>query len=338
MKIKNIVIRNEYKLNEYRTPLVPDDCRKLIESGINIYVEKSLSRCIPEKEYEENGCIIINDFTNNESLDTFDAQTTLIIGLKELDYNNSKLFPYCHLYFTHLFKNQSNSLEKLIKLKESKAIIYDYEYFVDENNKRLIAFGYWAGLIGTALGLLQYYNKSINKNISNLSPYSDAKLLIEELEYYKYFFRNLNIGIIGINGRCGQGAKYILDKLGIKKIYGYSRDSNMSNLKEHHIIINCIQLKSEDNNIFISNELLPTFNNLSIIIDISCDVFAINNPIRILYTTTTFEVPIQKINDKVDIIAIDNLPSLLPNDSSKEFSNKLFTLLQKWDNFIPNLF
>jgi saccharopine dehydrogenase (NAD+, L-lysine-forming) len=334
MKIQNIIIRREYKTNEFRTPLIPSDCKKCFESGMIIYVETSAQRCIPDEEYEKNGCIIIEDFT----VLGLPKTNTLVIGLKELDYNNSKILPWCHLYFTHIFKNQIGSEEIIKKLEESKSIVYDYEYFLNSKKKRVIAFGFWAGFIGTAIALLQYYFKSINQDIKNLLPYRDSSILFEEVEYFKYFFRKINIGIIGVNGRSGSGSRFILDRLGISNVHGYSRASDKEPLKQHNIIINCIKLSQDDDNIFISDEILPKYDKLSIIVDISCDINAKNNPIRLKYKATTFEQPIFKINNRIDIIAIDNLPSLLPNDSSKEFSTKLQKIIcEKWDKYSPKL-
>ena len=195
MKIQNIVIRREYKTNEFRTPLVPSDCKKCANIGITVYVEKSTQRCIPDEEYEQNGCILIENFTELGLPKT----NTLIIGLKELDYTNPKLLPWCHLYFTHIFKNQIGSEEIIAKLETSGAIVYDYEYFLNRKQKRVIAFGFWAGFIGTALGLLQYYYKSISQNVKNLAPYKDASILFEEVEYFKHFYRKISIGIIDDN-------------------------------------------------------------------------------------------------------------------------------------------
>jgi saccharopine dehydrogenase (NAD+, L-lysine-forming) len=334
MKIQNIIIRREFKTNEFRTPLIPNDCRKCIDTGLSIYVEKSAERCIPDEEYEKNGCILIEDFTTLG----LPKSNTLVIGLKELDYSNPKLLPWCHLYFTHIFKNQVCSEEIIAKLESSGSIIYDYEYFLNKNQKRVIAFGFWAGFIGTALGLLQYYYKSISKDIGNLKPCEDASILFEEVEYFKHFFRKINVGIIGVNGRSGSGSRFILERLGITNIHGYSRASDKEPLKQHNIIINCIKLSPEDNNIFISQETLPKFEKLVVIVDVSCDINAKNNPIRLNYHGTTFETPICKINEKVDIIAIDNLPSLLPKDSSEEFSAKLQKIIcKKWDQFLPKL-
>ena len=334
MKIQNIVIRREYKMNEFRTPLVPSDCKKCSNIGLIIYVEKSTQRCIPDIEYEQNGCIIIEDFTKLG----LNKNNTLIIGLKEFDYSNPKLLPWCHLYFTHIFKNQIGSEEIIAKLENSGAVVYDYEYFTNRKQKRVITFGFWAGFIGTAIGLLQYYYKSINQDLKNLTLYKDASILFEEVEYFKQFFRKISIGIIGVNGRGGRGARFLLERLGLQHIYGYSRASDFEPLKNHNIIINSIKLSPDDNYIFISDELIPKFEKLSVIVDISCDVYAKNNPICLNYCSTTFEKPVFKINNKVDIIAIDNLPSLLPNDSSEEFSAKLQKIIcEKWNKYLPKL-
>jgi saccharopine dehydrogenase (NAD+, L-lysine forming) len=334
MKIQNIIIRREYKTNEFRTPLIPSDCKKCSEFGITVYVEGSSQRCISDEEYEKNGCILIEDFTALG----LPKSTTLVIGLKELDYSNPKLLPWCHLYFTHIFKNQVGSEEIIAKLESSGSILFDYEYFLNKKQKRVIAFGFWAGFIGTALGLLQYYYKSISKDIENLKACEDASILFEEVEYFKHFYRKISIGIIGVNGRSGRGSRFLLERLGISNIHGYSRASDKEPLKQHNIIINCIKLSPEDNNIFISEETLPTFDKLSVIVDVSCDINAINNPIRLNYQGTTFESPVYKINDKLDIIAIDNLPSLLPKDSSEEFSAKLQKIIcEKWNEISPKL-
>ena len=338
MTIKILVIRREYKLNEYRVPIIPVDCIKLLKNNFTVYVEKSVDRCFKDEFYKNCGCILIDDYTKYN----FNKEETLIIGLKELDYNNNKLLSYKHLFFSHTYKNQINNIEILSKFKKEKGIIYDLEYLVDDKNKRLIAFGFWAGFIGTAISLLQFYYKSINKELVNLVPQDDYKILIDELKNYENYYKNIEIGIIGINGRCSQGCKYLLDKLDIKYI-GYSRSDVLDSLINHDIIINCIKLEKDTEFTIISDKNLGDFKKLSIINDVSCDITAVNNPIKLNYQLTTFNNPIYKYNKQLDIICIDNLPSLLPIDSSTEFSNKLIELIltinddKIWEN-LENLY
>ena len=312
-----LFIRNESRKNEYRTPLTPQDCKELIEKGFIIYFEKSQNRCFSDKEYINCNCILSNII----------PEDFIIIGLKEIE--NESFFKYKNIYFSHSFKNQLNSYEILNKFKINKGCILDYEYILDNNNKRKIAFGFWAGFAGTALGLLQYIQRINNlDNIKNIKPYNDFNDLLKN-------FTNIppvNIAIIGINGRCGQGSKTFLDKLNINYT-GFSRNDSI-NLKGFHIIVNCIYLSSESNFVIINDESINEFNDLKVIVDISCDIKALNNPIKLEYALTDFENPVYRYKN-IDIIAIDNLPTLLPKDSSIEFSSKLKELLQDkniWEN------
>jgi len=321
---RKIFIRKEIKKNEYRTPLTPTDCRYLISKGFKIFVESSDKRCFSDKEYMNNGCIIQNYYREG-----------LIIGLKEFDYDDDFMFKKNHLYFAHCYKNQENARFILGSFKKNGGEILDYEYLVDQNGKRLIAFGFWAGFVGTALALKQYYQK-INTlpDIHNLEPIYDYNILLQELKDID--LKNISIGIIGINGRCGTGARFLLDKLNIP-FTGYTKNNSLNNLINHDIIVNCIFLSQHFNKTFISMDNLHKFKKLKVISDVSCDITAKNNPIKLNYKLTSFKDPIYHINENIDIICIDNLPSLLPKDSSNEFSKKLTELILDdsiWNNLL----
>jgi len=316
-----LFIRKETKNNEFRTPLTPSDCRDLINKNFNIYIENSNERCFSDKEYLENGCSLTNIVPKNFT----------VIGLKELD-ENSDFYQYKNIYFSHCFKNQINSEKILKKFKENGGKILDYEYIVDNNNKRLIAFGFWAGFSGMYLGLLQYFSQ---KDISNIKPCDDFNKLLNELKNIKI---NPKIVIIGVNGRCGKGCTYLLNKLNLNYT-GFTKKDKIDNLKNFEIIVNCIFLNANSKVCFINPKNFNEFKNLKIIVDISCDIYAKNNPINIPYSLTSFSKPICKYKN-IDIIAIDNLPTLLPKDSSKEFSNNLKNLLLNkniWSN-LENLY
>jgi saccharopine dehydrogenase (NAD+, L-lysine forming) len=70
------------------------------------------------------------------------------------------------------------------------------------------------------------------------------------------------------------------------------------------------------------------------IVDISCDITNPNNPIPVYNTNTTYEVPFIRVVDdekKMDVVSIDNLPSMIPKESSIEFSNALINELLKFE-------
>ena len=147
---KVIYIRNENNPCEHRTPIVPDDIPKLILMGFDIFVETSQHRIFSDTEYKTKGAIITNKPWNHPIFND-----CLIVGLKEIaeleNLNNHK-----HLYFSHSYKKQNGFENILQKFAKSCSIIYDFEYFLDDDNKRLISFGFYAGIVGCVLGLLQY--------------------------------------------------------------------------------------------------------------------------------------------------------------------------------------
>lgn len=329
-KIINIILRKEIKINEFRTPLIPKDIYILKNNNFNIFVEKCNNRYFKNDEYENEGAIMIEDYTK----ENFDSNNTLIIGLKELDINNEKHFQYKHMYFSHTFKNQENSEIILKKFIKNNGIIFDLEYFVDVDNnfKRKIAFGFYAGVIGSYLGILQFYHKILGlDDINNIKKFSSFDDLISTLKFIYKITIKPKIAIIGINGRCGSGAKFLLDKLNLNYV-GYSRNSNKNNLLENDIIINCILLENQYIEPFITHNQLDNIHKILIIVDVSCDVNNKFNPIPIYKYISDFDYPVIKIKENIFIISIDNLPTLLPKESSSEFSNKLVNIILDINN------
>lgn len=317
---KKIFIRNEIFENEYRTPLIPTDVRELIEKGRCVYVQKSNTRCYSDEEFENNGAILTDENWK-------DYTDCLILGIKELDFIDD-MKQSEHMYFAHCYKGQDGSEEILKSFKDSSSVLYDLEYLLDNNNKRLVSFSYHAGVSGGILGLLQYQEDKIhNRNIKNLSPWESA---VKKMKDLNYNFNNKNICIIGSNGRCGQGVRFVLDSLRIKYKEFNSRD-RIEELLEYDIIFNCIHLRSKINKLITKDSQLK---QKTLLVDISCDYNNPLNPFPVYSQKTTWEEPILKINDLLDVISIDNLPSLIPFESSEYFSCILKNIMNKNDKLV----
>ena len=313
---KIIYIRAECNNDEYRTPIIPIHVKILINNGFNIYIQASASRIYADSDYEKQGAIITTKLWYDDLF-----KEALIIGLKEIP-NLDKLNNHTHLYFSHSFKNQSNSNIILNAFLKSSSIIYDFEYFLNNNNVRLISFGFYAGIVGGILGLKQYLNI-----LSNLTPYKNRDELLGNLN--DYIFDNCNIGIIGLNGNCGNGVKNILDYLQVSYTE-INKCDDKSNLMRFDILFNCIKLDISSSEVWFDDQTI--FNKRITIVDISCDYLKSNNPIKLYNKCTTWDNPVYKYNDIVDIIAIDNLPSLLPKESSDYFSLKCIELILDKNN------
>ena len=316
--MNKLFLRNEINNLEFRTPLIPTDTKKLIDNGFTIIVQSSENRIFTDAEYLMNGCVIVYD-------DWYNYKNTLIIGLKQFN-NIEKLDSHIHTYFSHSFKKQNNSDIILKSFFNSNSILYDLEYFLNNNNNRLVSFGYYAGISGAAIALLQFYNKqkNINFKLSNLKYYESEKILFTQIN--NIIDSNIKplIGIIGYNGKSGKGVCTILDKFNLN-YDTFSSDSYKNNLEKYDILFNCILLKDNTNETWFDNTTI--FNKNILIVDISCDYNSPNNPIKIYNHKTTFENPIYNYNNYVDIIAIDNLPSLLPFESSTFFSHNLIDII-----------
>lgn len=329
---KTIYLRAENIPSECRTPLVPRDISILSQAGFTIYVQSSTTRIYSDQEYSVSGAHI-TDLSWTDHL----FQDVLIIGLKTLP-DLDQLSGHRHLYFAHSFKNQSGSDIILRAFHESNSELYDFEYLTDVQDRRILAFGEYAGYVGAGLGLMQFFTKfTDNRNICDLHSWTSKADFLQQLQSIVEMgiFTGLSIGIIGPNGRCGRGVCEILDNFNLKyaKI---GRNSPKTDLLQYDILYNCILLDTDLNETWISAEDVNNCGSCQkVLVDISCDVSKINNPFRELYQNTgSWTTPVLSVGPFFDAIVLDNLPSFLPKDSSDYFSEKCTTLLKNNDEKI----
>jgi len=155
--------RENADLTERRAPLTPDQVKHLIQSeNLKILVEPSENRIFPDTAYQEAGATITSDL----------SECNIIFGVKEIP--TSDLAPgavYC--YFSHTIKGQSHNMPMLKRVLDLRNTLIDYECVQDEEGKRLIFFGKFAGYAGMidsfwALGL-----RLVSQGISN--PFTTIK-------------------------------------------------------------------------------------------------------------------------------------------------------------------
>ena len=329
----SLYLRDEVNPFELRTPIIPSDIKKLIDFGYKIFIQSSNKRIYSDEEYINIGVIItIKPWYHA------DFAHSLILGLKEPD-NLEKSNTHIHIYFAHSYQQQTGSEKILSLFKKTSSILYDLEYFTGINNSRLVTFGFWAGVVGCSIGILQCLNiENSLPSISNLKPWLSLENLILHIDKFinqtkttfKFKFKSqpMEIGVIGPNGNCGKGACYVLDKL--KLSYNkYTKYSDKKSIRNLNILINCIKLSQTDNEIWFDEN--TDFSNPIVISDISCDYTKPNNPIKIYNHGTTWENPVFVYKKNAHIISIDNLPSLLPKESSDDFSSNLLPLLKSYN-------
>jgi len=122
---------------ERRVPLIPGDLRELAGQGFAFVVQSSEKRAFSDAEYREAGCAV------DETL----ADCPLIIGLKEVPadvFEKDKVY----VFFSHTIKGQPDNMPLLQRALDLGCTILDYERIVDQNGRRLIFFGNYAGYAG----------------------------------------------------------------------------------------------------------------------------------------------------------------------------------------------
>jgi len=327
-------LRDEVKLGERRVPLLPSQAKQLLERGYSVTVESSLTRCIKDEEYEKVGCTLVPAGTWKTA-----PANAFILGLKELPEDIDTL-SHTHIFFAHCYKNQAGWRELLKCFKDGKGTLLDLEFLVYENGRRVAAFGYSAGFVGMALGIKQWCLQQLqgsSAKLGRLDYYESSEQMIQDVKNDLEKVRSLNDKVpstlvIGALGRCGTGAVTLAEKVGLTNISKWDleetrRGGPFPEILQHDIFVNCIYL-SQPIPPFITNEMLNQPRNFTVMVDVSCDTSNPNNPVPIYNQTTTLHDPILKTrpNEDVplDVIAIDHLPSLIPLESSIEFSTALF--------------
>ena len=134
-----IGVRRETKSPwERRSAVTPDLARALGDSpGLKVIVQPSARRVFHDKEYVRAGAVVSNDL----------SEANLIVGVKEVP--PEALLPgAAYLFFAHVVKGQPHNMAMLARLRELGCTLIDYEMVRDDQGRRLIFFGRFAGLAG----------------------------------------------------------------------------------------------------------------------------------------------------------------------------------------------
>jgi len=328
-------LRDETKENERRTPLTPEDTKKVLRMGIEVVVEESSERIFSTSEYRKLGCKIVPAHSWKEAPRDF-----IILGLKEIE--DPHLFFHKHIYFAHIYKGQAHAKQIISQYNQGGGTLFDLEYLTNEEGKRVCAFGRWAGFAGAAFALDRFYHKFTNLGTyPGLKSFPKIDNLYERINFHrKQSSKEPTALIIGALGRCGNGAKELFDQFDIEStLWDYEETKKggpFPEITNHNIFLNAV-LISKKIPPFITKELVNSpSSKLNMIADVSCDPNSDLNPIPIYDTHTTWEKPFLKTNytNDLEILSVDNLPSALPLESSIDFSEQLTPYLI---NFLKNL-
>ncbi|GAA1771065.1 saccharopine dehydrogenase [Nocardioides hankookensis] len=323
MQPVHLWIRSESRETERRAPVVPVDVPLLLDAGFEVTVEESRQRVFPIEEYAAAGALVAD-----EGSWTSAPHDAYVLGIKELPDAPDSLH-HQHIYFAHAFKGQDDARETLERFRRGGGRLLDIEYLVDENDRRVVAFGHWAGYVGAALGVLHLAGTLT----APLAPMAKHELDEELKRAGKAGVDQLLALVTGARGRSGRGAQQALMTAGLPTTRWdrqETQDLHKLVLLGHDLLVNCVVTRTPTTP-FVERADLDHERRLKVLADVTCDVTGPTNMLPVNTEITTWEEPVRRLHDgtpvpgnpPLEVIAIDNLPSLLPREASEGFSADL---------------
>jgi saccharopine dehydrogenase (NAD+, L-lysine-forming) len=388
--MKKLLIRAEDKNRwERRAPVVPADLAAILsDTGATAFVEKSPKRFFSQDQYTAAGAASCDGMADGD----------VILGVKEIPIE--KLLKHkTYLFFSHTIKGQSENMPLLQRIIDSGSTLIDYEKITDENGRRLIYFGPYAGDAG-AIDILSLMGEhwadrgietpfaavrrahqydSVNaarKHLTDISRKIQQDGLPQELCPF-------TVGILGY-GNVSKGAQAIFDCLPTERIPADALNAFVAKDRGNRRMVYVTVFKEQDLVKPIAadaafdlqeyfdhpqryesqfEQFLPSVTllvnavywekryprfvtwaglkrlaetasplKLSGIADITCDT---SGSIECNVKSTDSDMPAYRVNPLartthdghlgpgIVLLAVDNLPCELPNDSSTFFSNQL---------------
>ncbi len=325
-------VRAESRAHEERVGITPQGAAKLIASGFQVSVEESRQRILPIADYAAAGCAIAPEFSWVDAPD--DA---IIFGLKELPEDGTPL-RHRHIMFGHAYKGQPDGQVLLSRFRAGGGTLLDLEYLTDADGRRVAAFGYWAGYAGAAVSLMCWIAQQQGAVADAVRAYPSANHLLAELQQSLVSLgtQRPTALIIGALGRVGAGAADLCQAMGVATTkWDMAETASGGPFPEalaHDIFLNCI-LARPGTPVFVPASAKTAMRDLSVIGDIACDPDSDFSPIKVYDRTTTWDEPALRVHDQpvLDVTAIDNLPSMLPTESSEDFAAQLLPHLLTLD-------
>ncbi len=200
------IIKERKNPPDRRVVLSPDACSTVVSTfkEAKIIVEPSEIRIYKDSEYEEKKLQVASKM----------EECDVLIGVKEVPIealiSNKKYF-----FFSHTIKKQPYNRKLLQTILEKNIEFYDHEAIVSDKGTRLVAFGRYAGIVGAYNGFRAYGLKYGTFTLPKAETVKDQEALIAELK--KIQLPNIKILLTG-KGRVGNGAKEMLDGMGLQKV------------------------------------------------------------------------------------------------------------------------
>jgi alanine dehydrogenase len=138
MNVKIGIRREDINRWEKRVPLIPSHVRELVDRHpVDIRIQPSDIRVFNDADYRVSGIPIEEDL----------SPCSVVFALKEIPIElieKDKVY----VFFSHTAKGQSQNMPMLKRMMDLGCSVIDYEKMVDEQGRRVLYFGNYAGHAG----------------------------------------------------------------------------------------------------------------------------------------------------------------------------------------------
>jgi saccharopine dehydrogenase (NAD+, L-lysine-forming) len=206
-KIKIGLIKEGKVPPDHRVPMTPEQCKAAQSrfQNLEIIVQRSPIRAFKDEEYAAAGMKLVDDL----------SECDIIMGVKEVkieDLIPNKTF----LFFSHTIKQQPYNRDLLRAILDKRIRLVDYEVLKNKQNKRVIGFGRYAGIVGAYNAFRTY---GLKHGTYDLKPAHTCADRIEMEQEMKKIIAGTDMRIVLTGfGRVGHGAREIVDQLPIKEV------------------------------------------------------------------------------------------------------------------------
>ncbi|WP_163707276.1 NAD(P)-dependent oxidoreductase [Mangrovibacterium lignilyticum] len=314
------ILRETRRWKDRRVAITPETAVMIRENypNVELFVQTSQVRVHTDDEYREIGIPVVEDVSHCD----------LLIGVKEVA-PETMIEGKTYIMFAHVAKKQGYNQGFFAEMALKKITLLDYEYFTDSKKNRLVAFGFWAGVVGSYYAFKGIAKRFLKVDIPGPEECRDLKELHHHLRQFKV--PPLKIVLTG-GGRVAAGALEIIREIGIPEVspldfinreykhavysrldpedYVAPKDGTFSQqefykdpsdyvskfqpyLENADVFIACHFWDSNSPVFFTKEQLADRKFAISLIADVSCDL---EGPIPTTMRTSSIEEPFYDVN------------------------------------------
>jgi saccharopine dehydrogenase (NAD+, L-lysine forming) len=199
------IIREGKVPSDARVALTPSQCvEAMARFPVQVVVQPSPVRCFPDAAYTAAGIALQEDLRDCD----------VLLGIKEVPVPQL-IADKTYLFFSHTIKKQPYNRNLLQAVLERNIRLIDYEVLTDERGARLIAFGYYAGIVGAHNGIWAYGQRTGACQLPRMYQCLDYAAVSEH--YKNLALPPIHVVLTG-GGRVASGAVKNLHDMGIRQV------------------------------------------------------------------------------------------------------------------------